>query len=188
MAAASRGRRTGINFADTFGQRRPEAVYVLRRNNVKLHMARIFKKQPITSRIDAGSPSCVHSPVRCKYVRMLHDTMSHQLSPSTSHCIATCIIVDSSVNCDTTPQVGYNNIDDNVAAKGAATQLNKKNEQLSHSVHQMSESTMRQYISTNNVMLFQGLTTAGNQTDQLKQIFQLELCSYPPAIFEVIVL
>ena len=33
-------------------------------------------------------------------------------------------------------------------------------------------------------VLFQRLITAGTRNDQLEQIFQFELCSYPPAIFE----
>ena len=33
-------------------------------------------------------------------------------------------------------------------------------------------------------LLFQRLITAGTRNDQLEEIFQFELCSYPPAIFE----
>ena len=33
-------------------------------------------------------------------------------------------------------------------------------------------------------LLFQKLVTAGTRKDQLEEIFQFELCSYPPAIFK----
>ena len=47
----------------------------------------------------------------------------------------------------------------------------------------LSESTMKQYRWTLQ-LLFQRLITAGTLNDQLEEIFQFELCSYPPAIFE----
>ena len=59
----------------------------------------------------------------------------------------------------------------------------KKNTTLSHSVHQLSESTMKPYRSTHNCV-FQRLITAGIRNDQLEDIFPVELCSYPSAIFE----
>ena len=49
---------------------------------------------------------------------------------------------------------------------------------LSHSVHRLSKST----IQIDPQMLFQRLIAAGTRNDQLEEIFDFELCSYPPAI------
>ena len=53
-----------------------------------------------------------------------------------------------------------------------------KNTKLSHSVHQLSESTMKQYRSTHNCS-FKRLITAGTRNDQFEDISQFELCSNP---------
>ena len=57
----------------------------------------------------------------------------------------------------------------------------KKKTKLSHSVHRLSKSTMNQYRSIHNCCCKgSSLQELGN--DQLEEIFEFELCSYPPAI------
>ena len=79
-------------------------------------------------------------------------------------------------------------IDVNGAAKCFATQLQEKKIKLSHSVHRLSKSSA---VNVNNEtihidlqLLFQRLIAAGTWNDQLEEFLQLEICSYPPAIFE----
>ena len=72
--------------------------------------------------------------------------------------------------------------DVNGAAKCVATQLQEKDQAvtLSTSAVKVNNET----IQIDPQLLLQRLIAAGSRNDHLEEIFQFELCSYPPPIFE----
>ena len=92
--------------------------------------------------------------------------------------IATGINAGISVNVDTAEEVGRN-ILTSMAQQNVLQHSFKKKDQavtLSTSAVKVSNET----IQIDPQLLFQRLIAAGTRNDQLEEIFQFELCSYPP--------
>ena len=108
-------------------------------------------------------------------------------NPFSDNCsfrsIATGINAGISVNVDTAKKCRREDLSINGAAKSVEPQLQENNTKLSHSVLQLSK-VNNETIQIDPQLLFQRLITSGTRNDQLEEIFQFELCSYPPAIFE----
>ena len=109
-------------------------------------------------------------------------------NPFSDNCrlrsIATGINAGISVTVDTAEEVGRN-ILTSMAQQNVLQHSFKKKDQavtLSTSAVKVNNET----IQIDPQLLFQRLIAAGTRNDQLEEIFQFELCSYPPAIFEAI--
>ena len=87
-----------------------------------------------------------------------------------------------SVNADTAKYVGEKMLTSLAQQKVLQHSFKKKYQAvtLSTSAVKVNNET----IQIDPQQLFQRLVTAGTRNDQLEEIFQFELCSYPPAIFE----
>ena len=94
--------------------------------------------------------------------------------------IATGINAGISWSVDTAKEVGEK-ILTSMAQQNLLQHSFKKNTKLSHSVHRLSKPTMNQYRSIHNCC-FKGSSLQELGNDQLEEIFEFELCSYPPAI------
>ena len=107
-------------------------------------------------------------------------------NPFSDNCslrsIATGITGDISVNVDTAKYVGEKILTSMAQQKVLQHSFKKKDRAvtLSTSAVKLNNET----IQIDPQLFFQRLITAETRNDQLEEIFQFELCSYPPAIFE----
>ena len=93
--------------------------------------------------------------------------------------IATGINAGSGVKVDTAKAVGEK-ILTSMAQQELLQQSCYKKTRLSQSAVRVNNET----IQIDPQLLLHRLITAGTRNDQLEDIFQFEICTYPPAIFE----
>ena len=101
----------------------------------------------------------------------------------TLHSIASGITADSAVNCDRAQQVGEK-IQAGMVVKTIAQHTFKKKDQICPLSNSNTIKVRDEVIHIDSQLLFQRLVTAGQCSDNLADVFQYELCSYPPALFE----
>ena len=107
-------------------------------------------------------------------------------NPFSDNCslrsIATGINAGISVNVDTATNVG-----EKILASMAQQKVLQHSFKKKHQAVTLSTSAVKVNNETIHIdpqLLFQRLITSGTRHDQLEEIFQFELCSYHPAIFE----
>ena len=79
------------------------------------------------------------------------------------------------------------NVGEKILASMAQQKVLQHSFKKKHQAVTLSTSAVKvnnETIQIDPQVLFQRLITAGTRNDQLEEIFQFELCSYPPAIFE----
>ena len=107
-------------------------------------------------------------------------------NPFSDNCslrsIATGINAGISVNVDTAKYVGEKILTSLAQQKVLQHSFKKKDQPvtLSTSAVKLNNETMQ----IDPQLLFQRLIIAGTRNDQLEEIFQFKLCSYPPVLFE----
>ena len=94
---------------------------------------------------------------------------------------ATGINAGISVNVDTAKDVGEKILTSMAQQKVLKHSFKKKDQAVTLSTSAVKVNNETIHIDPQ--LLFQRLITAGTRNDQLEDIFQVELCSYPPAIF-----
>lgn len=102
----------------------------------------------------------------------------------TLHNIDTGVTAEGRVNADNAKTVGTA-IVDSMIGKGVMDHSFKKKDQL---VTMGSTNAIKigdELVNIDPQLLFQRLVTAGTRNEQLPEIFQYELSSYPPALFDM---
>ena len=102
---------------------------------------------------------------------------------STLHSIASGITADATVNCDCAQQVGKKVLK-GMVGKTTTQHPFKKKDQVCPLSNSNKIKVRDEVIHIDSPLLFQRLVTAGQCKDNLAEVFQYELCSYPPALLE----
>lgn len=99
------------------------------------------------------------------------------------HSLVTGVTAADSVNVDSALSVGEKILND-LDGKNVLQHSFRKKDQVVTLRSSSAVSIKEDVIHIDPQLLFQRLVTAGKQTDNLEDVFQYELCSYPPALFE----
>ena len=108
---------------------------------------------------------------------------SHFGGNSTLHSIASGITADATVNCDCAQQVDKKVLE-GMVGKTTAQYTFKKKDQVFPLSNSNTIEFIDEVIHIDPKLLFQRLVTAGQYKDYLSEVFQHELFSNPPALFE----
>lgn len=101
----------------------------------------------------------------------------------TLHSIASGIKADAAVNCDRAQEVGEK-IQAEMVGKTITQHTFKKKDQICPLSSSNTIKVRDEVVHIDPQLLFQRLVTAGQCSDNMAEVFQYELCSYPPALFE----
>ena len=129
----------------------------------------------------------VRAPERKRHER--HTTIAHFLSQRSPfddnpslRSIITGIEGNTSVNADLAEEIGKSILNEMVG-KSVAQHAFRKKDQVKTLGNKSTVKIQGDDVCIDPKLLFQRLVTAGKYNDNLPEVFQYELCSYPPALF-----
>lgn len=99
------------------------------------------------------------------------------------HCIVTGVVADVSVNAGSAKEVG-DKILSGMTGKTISKHSFRKKDQVVTMSHSTAIRIRDEDVQIDPQLLFQRLVTAGMRLENMHTVFQYELCSYPPSLFE----
>ena len=98
------------------------------------------------------------------------------------HCVTTGVTAGEKVNADNARAVGDAIINSMVGQNVLDHAFKRKHQLVTINTHTIKISG--EFVQIDPQLLFQRLVTAGTRSEQLTDIFEYELCSYPTALFD----